>query len=98
MWLVDVKRYAWWTKPFVIYGMNPILAFVGSGVMARIIYSLISVNYQGRTMPLETAIYQAAFASWLAPRNASLAFAICFVLFWYVIVYVLYRKQIFLKV
>ena len=28
-----VKR---WTKPFVIYGMNPMVAFVGSGVMARL--------------------------------------------------------------
>ena len=98
MWLVDVKKYDWWTKPFVIYGMNPILAFVGSGVMARIIYSLISVSYKGKTVPLETAIYQSAFASWLEPRNASLAFAICFVLFWYGIVYALYRKRIFLKV
>jgi predicted acyltransferase len=78
--------------------MNPILAFVGSGVMARIIYSLISVTYRGKTMPLETAIYQSAFASWLEPRNASLAFAICYVLFWYVVVDVLYRKRIFLKV
>ena len=98
MWLVDVKKYDWWTKPFVVYGMNPILAFVGSGVMARIIYSLIKVNYNGKPVALQSAIYQSAFASWLEPKNASLAFAITFVLFWYVIVYVLYRKRIFLKV
>ena len=78
--------------------MNPILAFVGSGVMARLIYSLIKVNYDGKPVPLQGAIYQAAFASWLEPKNASLAFAISFVLFWYAIVYVLYKKQIFLKV
>ena len=98
IWLVDLKKYDWWTKPFVVFGMNPILAFVGSGVMARIIYSLIKVTYDGKPVPLQSAIYQAAFASWLEPKNASLAFAICFVLFWYAIVYVLYRKQIFLKV
>ena len=98
IWLVDMKKYDWWTRPFVVFGMNPILAFVGSGVMARLIYSLIKVPYDGRSVALQAAIYQSAFASWLEPRNASLAFAICFVLFWYVIVYVLYRKQIFLKV
>jgi predicted acyltransferase len=98
MWLVDVKRFVGWSRPFVIYGMNPILAFVGSGVMARIIYSLIKVNYQGKSVPLQSAIYQAGFASWLEPKNASLAFALSYVLFWYVVVYVLYRKQIFLKV
>ena len=98
MWLVDVRKYDWWTKPFVVYGMNPILAFVGSGVLARIIYSLIKVDYNGKQVALQSAIYQSAFASWLEPKNASLAFAIAFVLLWYVIVYVLYRKRIFLKV
>jgi predicted acyltransferase len=98
IWLVDVKEVRWWTKPFVIYGMNPILAFVGSGVVARIIYSLIKVPYGGKSIPLETAIYESAFASWLDPRNASLAFAICVVLFWFGILTVLYRRKIFLKV
>lgn len=98
IWLVDVKKFDRWTKPFVVFGMNPILAFVGSGVMARLIYTLIKVPYDGKSVALQSAIYQAGFASWLEPKNASLAFAICFVLFWYGILYVLYKKQIFLKV
>jgi predicted acyltransferase len=98
IWVVDVKMIRGWTRPFVIYGTNPILAYVGSGVMARIIYSLIMVRYDGRTMSLETAIYESVFASWLAPRNASLAFAVCIVLFWLGILTVLYRRKIFLKV
>jgi predicted acyltransferase len=98
VWAIDVKGIRWGTKPFVIYGMNPILAYVGSGVMARIIYSLIMVSYGGKTVSLETAIYEAAFASWLDPRNASLAFAVCVVLFWLGILTVLYRRKIFLKV
>jgi predicted acyltransferase len=98
IWLVDLKKYDWWTKPFVVFGMNPILAFVGAGVMARLIYSLIKVNYDGKSVALQSAIYQSAFASWLEPKNASLAFAISFVMFWYVIVYVLYKKRVFLKV
>ena len=38
-----------WTKPFVIYGVNPIVAFVGSAVMARCIYSIFKVNYARRS-------------------------------------------------
>ena len=98
MWMVDVNGLKRWTKPFVIYGMNPMVAFVGSGVMARFIYTLITVDYQGKRVPIESVIYQTAFASWLTPVNASLAFAITFVLFWFGILYVLYRKQIFFKV
>lgn len=98
VWIVDVKEIRWWTRPFVIYGTNAILAYVGSGVMARTIYSLIKVSYGGKVVSLETAIYEAGFASWLEPRNASLAFAVCIVLFWLAILTVLYRRKIFLKV
>jgi len=98
MWVVDVQHIRGWTKPFVVYGMNPMVAFVGSGVMARCIYSIFTVNYNGTKISLEAAIYRSLFASWLEPVNASLAFAITFVTFWFVILYVLYRKRIFFKV
>ena len=98
MWIVDVHQMKRWTKPAVIYGMNPMVAFVGSGVMARLIYSIFKVNYDGKPIALETAIYRSAFASWLDPVNASLAFACTFVLFWFGILYILYRKKIFFKV
>ena len=78
--------------------MNPMVAFVGSGVMARCIYSIFTVNYHGKTTQLQTAIYESLFHSWLEPVNASLAFAVTFVLFWYAILYVLYQKRIFFKV
>ena len=47
MWIVDVNGLKRWTKPFVIYGMNPMVAFVGSAVIERLIYSVIYVTYQG---------------------------------------------------
>jgi predicted acyltransferase len=98
MWIVDFQKIRGWTRPFVIYGINPIIAFIGSGVMARLIYSIIKVDSDGKRIPLQSWLYQTFFASWLNPVNASLAFAIAFVLFWYGILYVLYRKNIILKV
>jgi len=98
MWIVDVQRVKGWTKPLVIYGMNPLVAFVGSGVMARLIYSILFVQYDGVRVPLETAIYKAMFATWLSPKDASLAFALSFVLLWYAVLYVLWRRRIFVKV
>ena len=98
MWIVDYCNVKWWTKPFVVFGVNPIVAFVGSGVMARLIYTLWHVNYQGKSVAVQDAIYQSVFLPWLPPRVASLAFAISFVLLWYGILTVLYRRNIFLKV
>lgn len=101
-WIIDIRRVTWWTKPFVIFGTNAILAYVGSEVMARTIYSLIKVPWtvgeQTSQISLQSAIYQTAFASWLSPNNASLLFAVSVVLVWLGILTVLYHKRIFLKV
>jgi len=98
MWLVDYAGVKWWTKPFVVFGVNPIVAFVGSGVMARLVYTLWHVNYQGKSVAVQDAFYQAVFLPWLPPRVASLAFALTYVLLWYGILLVLYRRKIILKV
>jgi predicted acyltransferase len=98
MWIVDQCNVKWWTKPFVVFGVNPIVAFVGSGVLARLIYTLWHVSYQGKSIALQDAIYQIVFLPWLPPRVASLAFALSFVLLWYGILTVLYRRNIILKV
>jgi predicted acyltransferase len=98
MWIVEHYNMRSWTKPFVIYGVNPIFAFVGSAVMARIIYTLWKVEYDGKLQSIQSVTYQAVFLSWLPPRVASLAFALTFVLFWLGLLTVLYRRNIFLKV
>jgi predicted acyltransferase len=98
MWVVDVYGVRGWTRPFVVYGVNPMLAFLGSGLVARLIYSVLRVNVGGTEVPLQKAIFDAAFASWLSPRNASLAFALAFVAFFYAILDWCYRRGIVLKV
>lgn len=98
MWIVDFHKVRGWTKPFVVFGVNPIIAFIGSGVMARLIYSIIKVTQDGKRIPFQAWLYQHLFASWLSPINASLAFALAFVGFWYAILYYLYKRNIVLKV
>ena len=98
IWLIDVRRMTFWTKPFVVFGMNPIVAFVGSGMMARLMASIIKVQRDGETVSLQRAIYDGVFAGWLAPKNASLLYAVCFVVLWFLILTVLYKRRVFLKV
>lgn len=97
-WVIDVLGLTWWTRPFTWFGTNPMIAFVGSGMMARLIYSVITVSHNGEQAPIQRVIYETFYAPWLAPRNASLLFAVTFVLFWAGILGVLHRKRIFFKV
>jgi len=98
MWLIEVQHQRWWVKPFEVYGVNPMVAFVGSAVMARLIYSIIKVDLNGQQVALQSAIYRTAFASWLSPLNASLAFALAFVAFWFGVLLLLHRRRIVFKV
>src|SRR5258705_8227628 len=63
MWIVDYVNVKGWTKPFVVFGVNPIVAFVGSGGLARVIYTLLHLNYNGKT----TAGPDAVFSSGVFP-------------------------------
>jgi len=98
IWLIDSENVRGWTPPFLAFGMNPIVAFVGSAAMERLIYSVITLNVGGKTVSLETALYNATLGAWLPPQLASLTFAVCFVLLWLGVLTVLYRRQIFLKI
>lgn len=97
-WLIDVLGITSWTPIFRWFGMNPIFAFLGTGAMARLMGSVIRISRGSEEVPIQRVIYDQLFASWLAPRNASLLYAVTFVSVWAVICWVLYRKRIFFKV
>lgn len=98
LWIIDVRGYRSWTRPFVVYGLNPMLAFLGSGMMARALGSMINVDVNGTPTPLQSVVYNNVFASWLSPINASLAYAITFVLIWYGVLLIAEKRGFVLKV
>jgi predicted acyltransferase len=91
-WIIDVNGWKRWSKPFAIYGMNAIAIFALAGLTGRML-GLIKV---GGT-PLEEVIYQRIFAPFARPINASLLYAIAFVLVMYGVAYVMYRRKWFLR-
>jgi predicted acyltransferase len=95
VWGMDERR-SWGERVWrwaVVFGMNAIVLFVGSGLLARV---LGTVKIGDAT--LKAWIYARGFESWLVPINASLGFALANVVFWWVVCWLLYRKRWFLKV
>lgn len=95
--LVDVKGRAAWVRPFTLFGVNAIVAFFGSTLMAKIAY-LIRWPAEGETVTLQAWLYRRLFASWLPDHVASLAWALLFVAVWWGVVVLLDRRRIFLRV
>ncbi|MDH3708544.1 MAG: DUF5009 domain-containing protein [Cyclobacteriaceae bacterium] len=93
-WFIDVLGYKGWTTPWVAFGINAITAYVLSGILARLI-GLIKV---GPDLSLKLWIFENVFNSWLGPYNASLAFAIVFVLTLFIPSWIMHKKGIIIKV
>ena len=96
-WLVDVKGYGRWALPFVVFGTNALALYFLAELFAGLI-SVVGFRVGGEWMPLQAVVYNNLFASWASPKNASLAFAVCMVLFWLGVMSLLYRRRIFIKV
>lgn len=92
-WFVDVKGYKKWTQPFVVYGVNAITVFFMSGIIARTL-GLFSVG----DVTVQRWIFLTFFDSWLSTINASFAYSLVWVFAWYLILLVMYRKNIIIKV
>jgi predicted acyltransferase len=97
-WLVDIKGYKRWARPFVIFGVNALALFVFSGLLAKLMIVIKIPRGDGTSQSLQPYIFQNLFASWLAPINASLIYAIVYIFFWLLLMWLLYRKNIFIKV
>jgi predicted acyltransferase len=87
-WVIDIKGYRHWAWPFEVFGVNALALFVGTGLMVKLM-GLLKV--QGW-------IFRNLFLTWATPVNASLAYAIAFILLWLFFMWLLYRKQIYIKV
>jgi len=97
-WVTDIKGYRRWAKPFEIFGLNAIALYVGSGIMADLL-GLIKVSAaDGTKVPAQSWIYENWFASWASPLNASLAYAIAFVLVWLFLMWILYRAKVIIRI
>lgn len=86
-YLIDIKKQDGWIKPFVIFGMNPLALYVLSGFFARVMDA----------QHIKPWLFKHLFASWLSPFNASLGFALSYVLLWLGMMTIFYKKRIFIK-
>lgn len=96
-WIGDVKGFRRPMKPMGVYGVNAIVVFVASGLLAKTM-AIIKVPLGESSVSSQVFIYKTLFLSWLTPYNASLAFAMANVIGWYVVLWWLDRRGIHVKV
>jgi predicted acyltransferase len=95
-WLIDVKGWRWWTKPFVILGVNALALYVLSAIVPRVLSQIRLTLEDGRVVNLPRWI-SATFSPLTSPQAASLVFALLNLVVLYVVLWGMYRRKIFLR-
>jgi len=93
---IEVRDWKW-GRPFEIMGVNAIFLFVGSGIVARILLKT-HIGTGANAPTTYTWIYENWFVPWAGPLNGSLGFAVTAVLFWWLILYGMYRRGWAIKI
>jgi predicted acyltransferase len=93
LWIIDIRGKKTWGKPLVVFGVNPLLAFLGTGVMARLL-GIIKID----GVTLHALSYRMLFKPYFEPHLASFLWALAFIGVWLAILWAFYRKGIVLKV
>jgi predicted acyltransferase len=93
LFIVEMKNFREWTKPFVLFGKNPLLIFALSGIIVKF-YILIRINNANAYTGLFKNVFQPVFGDYVG----SLSFAIFHVLLFLLVAWILERRKIYLRV
>ena len=92
-WLIDIRKKQKWGYPFHVFGTNPLFIYIVAGVLA----TLLEVITVGESS-LQEKIYTSIWSVLPDAHLASLIYGLLFIGFNYLIVWGLYKKQLFIKI
>jgi predicted acyltransferase len=91
--LIDVLNFKKWTYFFEVFGKNALFIYILAWVIMKI-FHLIKINGSS----ISSLFYKNILSSWMADKNASLVFAVLYMLLLWVIGLILDKKKIYVKV
>ncbi len=106
-YLIDYKEIKGGITPFLVFGVNPMVVFFFSGIIPRALGAIKVPNPLDSTtagssadpIGLQNYLYTFQIAPHFSdPKAASLAGALIYLLIWFVILYIFYRRKIIFKV
>jgi predicted acyltransferase len=95
-WLIEIKKIKQWTRPFELFGMSAILAFVLHVFFLKV-QALIVFSYaDGTSHSLRFYITDHLF-SWASLKNASLLYAFSYMMLWLGVLWIIGLTKSYFK-
>ncbi|WP_298647641.1 heparan-alpha-glucosaminide N-acetyltransferase domain-containing protein [uncultured Proteiniphilum sp.] len=96
IWIIDINKKERWSRFFHAFGVNPLIVYVFAGVLANLV-SNIRFAYQGEAISLKTFTYEVLLRPWTGDYFGSLLYALLFVTLCWLFGYILYKRNIYIK-
>lgn len=96
IWIIDINRKQKWSRFFHAFGVNPLIVYVFAGVLANL-FGSINIPYAGETISIKGFLYSVLIQPWAGNYFGSLIYAIMFVTICWFFGYILYKKNIYIK-
>jgi len=97
IWIINIKGYTKWTRPFQVFGMNAIFIYVLSQFIAITFWIQIAQSPAGEPVSITNWIYTNCFLTLAGTFNGSLLYALTFTFICWLAGWILYNKKIFIK-
>jgi len=99
LWLIDIKGFKKWSYPFEVFGTNSLFIYVASILWIKVFIHLIKIPTPDGSMTNGyNWIFTQIFAPFAGNLNGSLLFAVVHLGLFWCLLFILYRKKIFIKI
>lgn len=97
IWIIDIHKKERWSRFFHSFGVNPLIVYVFAGVMATLLSS-IRFSWQGELVSIKAFAYEVMLRPWAGDYFGSLLYALLFVGICWLFGYILYKRNIYIKI
>ena len=98
IWIIDIHKKSKYFRPFLVFGVNPLFAYVFAELWASIISSLIKFQYEGSMFSLKSWVFSEIFAPLFGNMNGSLTYSIFVMFFYWSILWLMDKYKIYIKI
>jgi predicted acyltransferase len=98
-WVLEIKQWrGFWTMPILVFGMNAIAGFVADALVWGPGYSFTAKGQSGKSISWHEFANERLLGLGMNAPNTSLLYSLGAVLVCWILLWLLWRKKIFLKV
>ena len=98
LWLIDMNGKSGWTKPFQVFGMNPLAIYVLSMLLAITFRINFIPAGEGALLSVTRWLFEGFFEPLAGSMVGSLLYALTLTAFCWFVGWLLFRRRIFIKI